>query len=134
MPIGLSKDVVFLFGGIFLSFALESQRAALAGVISSDLLSLLCLGIFVTLTGGYLAFRRYHNILSAGGDREGAPRRKAYDHLRASLTDGGNPAQIYARWLEKALRAVEHWFGDKAPERPPFIHQTMDLHKSVALW
>src|ERR1700761_7775355 len=107
MPTGLSKDIVFLFGGILLSFALESERTKLTDVVSSDLLSLLCLGIFAVLTGGYLVFRHYHTVLNAGGGAEGTARRAAYDNLRASLSDGGNPAKLYARWLEKGLRAVE---------------------------
>ena len=48
---GLSKDFVFLFGGIVLSFALESERGALAGMFSSDFMSLLCLCLFAGLTG-----------------------------------------------------------------------------------
>ena len=131
---GLSKDFVFLFGGIVLSFALESERSALAGIFSSDFMSLLCLCLFAGLTGLYLAFRHYHGILSVGASHAGSPRRLAYDHLRDSLVDGGNPAQIYARWLEKALRMVERLFGEKLPERPTFMQRAIGLHKSAALW
>lgn len=130
---GLSKDLVFLLGGIFLSFALESQRNALGGIFSSDILSLLCLCLFAVLTGGYLAFRHYHDILTAAG-HEGSPRHKAYERLRASLTDGGNPAQLYAQWLERAMQAVERGFGEKTPEKPTFIQRAIGLHKSAALW
>lgn len=132
---GLSKDFVFLFSGIVLSFALESQRGALAGLFSSDILSLLCLFLFLALTAGYLAYRHYHDILAAGGLRRGSsPRRDAYDNLRESLADGGNPAQLYAQWLEKALRFVEKCFSEKAPESPTFIQRAIGLHKSAALW
>lgn len=131
---GLSKDLVFLFGGIFLSFALESERGALSAVFSSDILSLLCLGLFTFLTGGYLAFRHYHHILTAGGGHEGSARRQSYEHLRASMSEGGSPAHIYAQWLERALRIVEQCFGDKTPETPTLIQRVIGLHKSAALW
>jgi hypothetical protein len=134
MPTGLSKDIVFLFGGILLSFALETERTKLAGVVSSDLLSLLCLGVFAILTGGYLAFRHYHSVLSAGGGAEGSTRRASYDHLRESLSEGGNPAKLYARWLEKGLRAVEHFFGEKEPAGRPLIQHVIGLSKPAALW
>jgi hypothetical protein len=130
---GLSKDLVFLFGGIFLSFALESERGALSGVVTSDTLSLVCLCLFTVLTGGYLAFRHYHGVL-AGCGHEGSPHREAYNHLKASLTEEGNPARLYARWLEKSLRIVEHHFGEKTPENPTLIQRTVGLHKSAALW
>lgn len=131
---GLSKDFVFLFGGIFLSFAVESERNALAGIFSSDVLSLLCVCLFALLTGGYLAFRHYHGILTAAGGHDGSPRRKAYERLKASLAEGGNPAQIYARWLEKILRAVEHFFDEKIPEKLTFIQRAIGLRKPAALW
>lgn len=130
---GLSKDFVFLFGGIVLSFALESERGVLGGMLGSDVMSLLCLCLFVGLTGFYLAFRHYHGILSVGASHPGSPRRLAYDHLRASLADGGNPAQIYARWLEKALRTVERLFAEKISDRP-FMQRAIGLHKPAALW
>lgn len=131
---GLSKDFVFLFGGIVLSFALESERGTLGGMFSSDFMSLLCLCLFVGLTGFYLAFRHYHRILSVGTCHPGSPRRIAYTHLRASLIDGGSPAQIYARWLEKALRMVERFFGDNIPERATFMQRAIGLQKPAALW
>ena len=134
MPTGLSKDIVFLFGGIFLSFALESERGALASVVGPDTFSLICLGVFAILTGTYLAFRHYHSVLSAGGGHEGSARRQAYDHLRVTLAEGGNPARLYAQWLEKALRAIEHFFGETVPERRTFLQQAIGLRNSAALW
>src|ERR1700749_660694 len=107
MPAGLSKDIIFLFCGILRSFALESQPEKLNGVISPDGVSLLCLAIFAIVTGGYLVFRHYHHVLSGGP--EDTARRKAYDNLRASLADGGNPARLYAQWLERALHLVERF-------------------------
>ena len=72
MPTGLSKDIVFLFSGLLLSFALETERTKLTGLVSSDLLSLICLGVFAMLSGGYLVFRHYHRVLGGGGGAEGS--------------------------------------------------------------
>ena len=134
MPVGLSKDVVFLIGGILLSFALESGRESLIRFMPSDILSLLCLGSFVILTGGYLAFRHYHNLLSAAGAPEESHRRQTYENLRASLGYGGTPAALYARWLEKGLLAVEHFFGDEIPASRPLIQHVIGLNRVAALW
>ncbi|HWC63915.1 MAG TPA: hypothetical protein VG501_09850, partial [Rhizomicrobium sp.] len=132
MPAGLSKDIVFLFGGILLSFALESQREKLNGLISPDDVSLLCLAIFAILTGGYLVFRHYHNVLAGGG--EDSTRRKAYDRLRASLADGGNPARLYAMWLERGLNLVGRFFGEKPPASRTVVQHVIGLERPAALW
>ncbi len=134
MPIGLSKDVVFLIGGILLTFALESVRESLSRFMPSDVLSLLCLVLFVILTGGYLAFRHYHNLLSAAVAPEESHRRETYENLRASLTYGGTPARLYARWLEKGLIAVEHFFGDEIPASRTLVQHVIGLDRIAALW
>jgi hypothetical protein len=85
MPTGLSKEFVFLIGGIMLSFALESQRNKLTNFVTSDVLSLICLAVFAVTTVGYMIFRHYHSILSAGGAPDESLRRKAYENLRTSL-------------------------------------------------
>jgi hypothetical protein len=134
MPTGLSKDIVFLFGGILLSFALESQREKLNGVISPDNVSLLCLAVFAILTGFYLAFRHYHNVLGASGGPGESARHKAYERLRASLAEGGNPARLYAMWLERGLHLVERFFGEETPSSRTVVQHVIGLEHPAALW
>ena len=43
MPTNLTKDIIFLFGGVLLSFVLESQRSKLGGFVSPGYQSLICL-------------------------------------------------------------------------------------------
>ena len=133
MPTGLTKDIVFLFGGVLLSFALESARGKLVGVFSSGYVSLLCLALFLIVTGSYLIFRHYHKLLCAGGG-DGRTRRTPYDDLRSSLGDGGTPARLYAKWLERALHAVERFFGDSEVTRRSFFQRVIGLSRPSALW
>ena len=79
--------------------------------------------------GGYLVFRHYHGILSAGGHAAGSARRKAYDDLRASLSTGGTPALLYAKWLEKALHFVEQFFGEVRAAGRSTLHQVIGLNQ-----
>lgn len=134
MTRGLSKDIIFLVAGILLSFALESQRQKLNGLISPDNLSLACLALFALLTGGYIIFHRYHNILTGCNSPEGSSLRKAYDNLRNSLSDGGNPAQLYAVWLERTLHVIERFFLEEPPRASPFIQQVIGLSRPACLW
>jgi len=134
MPVGLSKDVIFLIGGILLSFALESERENLTRFMPSDILSLLCFASFAILTSGYLAFRHYHNLLGAAAAPEESHRRERYENLRASLNYGGTPAALYARWLERGLIAIEHFFGDEIPANRPLIQHVIGLNRVAALW
>jgi hypothetical protein len=134
MPTGLSKDVVFLLGGILLSFALETQRRWLDKFVSDDNLGLISLAVFVLLTGGYLVFRHYHGVLSAAAGQEGSARRKAYDNLRTSLSVGGSPAALYSVWLERALHLVERFFGDGPPATRSLVQHVIGLSRPAALW
>jgi hypothetical protein len=134
MPAGLSKDIVFLFGGILLSFALESERRRLDGVIGSDALTLVCLAIFALLTGGYLIFRYYHNLLGAGPGSGGSARHRAYENLRVSLSEGGSPARLYVLWLERSLHLVERLFREQPPADRSFVQHVIGLTRPAALW
>lgn len=134
MPVGLSKDIVFLVGGILLSFALESERQSLTRFLPSDILSLLCFASFVVMTGGYLTFRYYHNLLSAAGAPEESHRRQTYENLRASLVSGGTPATLYASWLERGLVAIEHRLGEEKPPSRSLIQHVIGLERVAALW
>jgi hypothetical protein len=134
MPTHLTKDLIFLFGGVLLSFALESERSRLSGVISPGYLSLICLAILGAFTCGYLVFRHYHAILSAGGSAGGSSRRQAYDDLRASLSIGGKPALLYAKWLETCLHLVERFFGEARVTERSSLQQVIGLSQPAALW
>ncbi len=132
MPTNLTKDIIFLFGGVLLSFALESQRSKLSGVVSPGYQSLICLAFFVAVTCGYLVFRRYHAILSMGAD--GSSGSQAYDDLRESLSTGGTPARLYAKWLEKTLHVVERFFGEARATVRSSLQQVIGLSQPAALW
>ena len=134
MPTNLAKDIIFLFGGVLLSFALESERSKLSGVVSPGYLSLICLGVFAVLTCGYLVYRHYHAILSAGGIAGGSSHRQAYDDLRASLSSGGTPARLYAKWLEKALHVIERFFGEARVADRSTLQHVIGLSQPAALW
>jgi hypothetical protein len=134
MPTGVSKDIIFLLGGILLSFALETQRRRLDNFVSDDSLGLISLAVFALLTGGYLVFRHYHNVLSAAAGQEGSARRKAYDDLRTSLSEGGSPAMLYTAWLERALHLAERFFGDEPPATRSLVQHVIGLSRPAALW
>ena len=133
MPTKLGKDIVFLFGGVLLSFALETERSKLSSVFSPGYLSLICLGVLMVLTAGYLVFRHYHAILGGEGIARGS-RRQAYDDLRESLTAGGTPARLYANWLERALHLVEDFFGEAHATERSSLQQVIGLSRPAALW
>ncbi len=134
MPTKLGKDIIFLLGGVILSFALESERSKLSTVVSPGYLSLIFLGVLLVLTGGYLVFRHYYEILGAGGASSGSPRRHAYEKLRASLSTGGTPARLYAQWLESALHTVERFFGEVRVTSRSTMQQVIGLDQPAALW
>src|SRR6185295_3923437 len=80
---------------------------------------------------GYPVFRHYHAILSAAG---GSSRRYAYDELRASLSSGGTPARLYAKWLERALHVVERFFGEERVTDRSSLQHVIGLSQPAALW
>jgi hypothetical protein len=130
----MGKDLIFLFGGVLLSFALESERSQLSGVVSPGYLSLICLAVFAVLTCGYLVFRHYHAILGAGQAADGSSHRQAYRDLRASLSTGGTPARLYAKWLEGALHVVERFFGEERVPARSALQHVIGLSQPAALW
>ena len=133
MLTNLTKDIIFLFGGVLLSFALESQRSKLSGIASPGYQSLICLAFFAVVTCGYLVIRHYHAILSIGGVAGGSSRRQAYDDLRESLSTGGTPARLYAKWLEKALHVVERFFGEGRVTERSSLQHVIGLSQPAAL-
>ena len=134
MPTSLGKDFVFLLAGALLGLALESERDALNEIIGPGHASLLCFVVFVILIGGYLVFRHYIALLGAGGSAPGSALRLRYDTLRASLSDGGTPARVYAQWLERALLAVERFFGEAEASRRGVVQRMIGLSRPASLW
>ena len=83
---------------------------------------------------GKVVYDRYVGILGCGACALGSPEREAYDHLRASLADGGKPVQIYSRLLGRFLDAVDRFFGDVGTANAPGILRLFMLRTPAPLW
>jgi hypothetical protein len=134
MSTNLTKDLVFLLAGVILTLGLESQVQLIEHHIGSEQTSLLLFVVFVSLLGGYLIFRRYIEILGAGGHPVTSLRRRAYDDLRSSLKEEGTPARIYAKGLEKMLHTVERLFGDDELAKGSLLSRWLGLGTPARLW
>lgn len=80
--------------------------------------------------GFFVLYRRYEEILR----RRGADARAAYDGLRQGLAEGGLAARIYAYRLDRALDAVDRFFGDAGQVDRTLFPRAFGLRTPAPLW
>jgi hypothetical protein len=78
----------------------------------------------------FLVSKRYAIIIKRGGPHE----RAAYSALRQTLTEGGQPARIYAERLKVTLGAVDAFFGDAGMADRTLWPRAFGLHTPAPLW
>jgi hypothetical protein len=100
----------------------------------------LTLGVTAWLIGGVggaglaLAYLRYFGVLGFGTAPEGSTERRRYDSLRAGVAAGGMPVTLYARWLTRALDAVDRFFGDAGKADQTLFPHAFGLKTPAPLW
>jgi hypothetical protein len=81
-----------------------------------------------------LMYKRYTGVLAAGGRAKSSPARRAYDQLRASLSEGNLPSRLYTDWLAKFLDAVDRFFGDAGMADRTLFPHAFGLKTPAPLW
>lgn len=81
-----------------------------------------------------LIFLRYVGVLREGGAEEGSLERRAYNELRHSLEEGGDPTRIYQRLLTAFLGRVDRFLGDEDQPQSGPLQNALRLRGSYPLW
>ena len=102
--------------------------------IGPALTVLIWLLFIVTAISLCFVFIHYVGILESGKKAKGTREREAYDHLRATLSEGGFSAGLYVRRLKSFLDAVDHFFGDADKDGHNLISRAIGLKSLAPLW
>jgi hypothetical protein len=79
-------------------------------------------------------YRRYLGVLGTGARPRTTPEYQAYASLRESISGGGVPARLYARWLAAFLASVDRLFGDTGMGHQTLFPHAFWLKTPAPLW
>jgi hypothetical protein len=125
----LGPGVVAVLGAL-----MTKATTDLEGVLSVPVAHLLATVIGFGTLGSIIMCWRYVGVLGASGAPASSLERKAYNTLRKSVTDGGMPAKLYARWLRAGLDAVDRFFGDVGMADRTLFPRAFGLRTPAPLW
>ena len=101
---------------------------------SSAISTLIWLALIAAASVLFVIFKYYFDVLGSGKKVKGTREREAYDHLRATLAEGGFSAHLYVQRLTWFLGKVDTFFGDADKSIRTLFPHAFGLRTPAPLW
>jgi hypothetical protein len=128
------EELIYAFIAALATSALDQSLNPIKERIGGPLYSFIILCVAGTLWSMFSRFGHYLKILSGAERPQGSSERLEYDEFWTRRLQIGTPASLYADRLQKALDAVDHFFGDYGPPKQTLFTRLFALRRPGHIW